>query len=669
MRPCRGIAPLLSRRAAGSAVLLMSLAGSSAAANFQFAVSDISAPAFAARGITLSLPADGSADLRVSQLDFSQHTFTGVHLRCAGFSFSSAGVTCRAGRLDALPGTRLAFAYEFASRKLALTLTAGGGESWQVDGASGAHGWQLSAQLHHAQAKRLSALLPQHVPLPTAGVLDGKLAIDGDASGMKAARVELGATDLSFSDAASQHVAEKLRGSVSLTAQRRGAEWDWRGQLGWQSGELYWQPWYWQGAHTLQATGRLQGDQLLVAEAQADLPGVGRVEFSADWEMARRVLQRATLRGEKLALDKLFEIYLKPVMDKGALAEATLSGQADVAAEYRDGGLQSLRLKLHDAGIADAAQRFALNGVNSALDWHASEARSTRIVFSGGALLGVPLGAGVWTVNTRGLDFSVAEAELAVLDGRLTLRDLHCFREGGDWRWHFAGALTPVSMERLSTLLGWPAMLGMLAGRIPEVSYDGQTIRVDGALLFEVFDGTVVATQIELANAFGRAPRLSGTLKMRNLDLDLLTRTFSFGNMQGRLDADVHNLELQDWQPVRFDARVYSSAGDYPKKISQKAVQNISSLGGAGAAGAIQRSFLGFFENFGYDRIGWSCEMRNGVCKMGGIAGEDGATYTLVRGGGIPAINVMGYNRAVSWPELVSRLKRVTQNNVRPVVQ
>jgi len=149
----------------------------------------------------------------------------------------------------------------------------------------------------------------------------------------------------------------------------------------------------------------------------------------------------------------------------------------------------------------------------------------------------------------------------------------------------------------------------------------------------------------------------------------LLTRTFSFGNMQGRIDADVNDLQLQDWQPLRFDARVYSSAGKYPKKISQKAVQNISALGGAGAAAAIQRSFLGFFENFGYDRIGWRCVLRNGVCTMGGIDEANHGTYTLIEGGGIPAINVMGYNRTVSWGELTTRLKRVTQGNAAPIIK
>ena len=60
---------------------------------------------------------------------------------------------------------------------------------------------------------------------------------------------------------------------------------------------------------------------------------------------------------------------------------------------------------------------------------------------------------------------------------------------------------------------------------------------------------------------------------------------------------------------------------------------------------------------------------RSGVCTMGGIDEANQGTYTLVHGGGIPAISVMGYNRSVSWGELTTRLKRVTQGNAAPIIK
>jgi hypothetical protein len=214
-------------------------------------------------------------------------------------------------------------------------------------------------------------------------------------------------------------------------------------------------------------------------------------------------------------------------------------------------------------------------------------------------------------------------------------------------------------------------MQGTLSGKIPRVSYNGSTVEVDGALLFEVFDGTVKLGNLKLLDPLGSAPSLMGDLEMRRLDLNQLTGTFSFGSMQGRIDATVNGLELFDWKPVKFDASLRSSAGNYPRRISQAAVQNISSLGGSGAAAAIQRSFLHFFEQFGYLEIGWSCSLRNGVCHMGGIESEPlPHGYLIVKGGGIPAITVIGYNRNVDWDELMSRLQRITQaRDIKPVFQ
>ncbi len=645
-------------------MLLVSVAASGA--ELSLGIADIASPAFTAHGIRLSLPTDGSADLQIASLKAQQREFRNVRVRCAGFTLSSAQLACRKGRLDALPGANLEFSYDFSTRNLHLTMVAAGGESWQVDGVLG-EVWRVSAQLHNAQGKRIAPLLPANLPLPTQGALNGSLSVSGNASGVDALNADLQLAELGFSDASGLHAAEKLRGNIRFSAKRDGVLWNWQANVAWQSGELFWQPLYLKGGHKLEAGGRFDGKRLEVDRAIADLPEVGRLQFSAAWQQGE--LLEWSLRGDNLALDKLFSDYAQPFLGKGALAESALQGHADVEAQYRNGGLQMLKLGLRDGGFSDATGRFALLGVNSAIDWQTDKTSTAQIAFSGGALLGAKIGKGQWAVKMHGLEFDVPQATLPILDGKLDLRDFHLHHEAEAWHWNFSASLAPVSMEKLTAAAGWPKMLGSLAGRIPKVSYDGKEINVAGALLFNVFDGTVVATQLKLNDAFGRVPRLSGNLAMRNLDLDLLTRTFSFGSMQGRLDGEVNNLQLQDWQPQSFEARVYSSDGNYPKKISQRAVQNISSLGGSGAAAAIQRSYLGFFENFGYERIGWRCVLRNGMCSMGGIESANQGTYSLIKGGGIPAISVMGYNRAVSWGELTTRLKRVTQGNAAPIVK
>ncbi|MDD5300461.1 MAG: hypothetical protein PHD65_08205 [Gallionella sp.] len=632
-------------------LLVLLLPFTANATELSLSIADVVAPDFSARGITLLLPASGSADLRITELHVQRRSLLDVRIHCAAFALSTASVSCHGGSLAQLPGMLVQFDYRF-------------------DTAS----WQVSAQLRNVPGKQLASLLPPdmppaNLPLPGQGALTGTLRVSGNASAVDAFDADMQLTDIGFSDASGLHAAEKLHGTVKLAATRKAALWAWQGHIAWQSGEIFWQPLYLRGGHRISASGSLDGASLKVEQAVVDLPETGRVQFSALWDMKQGALAECAAHGSDLALEKLFTDYAKPFLDKGALAESHVYGHADADWQYRNGATQSLRLVLRDAGIADEGQRFALLGVNSEIDWQADAPRSASIAFAGGALLGVPLGAGQWAVQMRSMDFSVAQAALPILDGKLELRDFRLHREGAAWQWQFGASLSRVSMEQFSQAAGWPKMLGSLAWRIPKVSYDGNEINIDGALLFNVFDGTVVATQLKLVNPFGRAPRLSGNLNMRELDLDLLTHTFSFGNMQGRIDADVNNLELQDWQPARFDARIFSSAGNYPRKISQKAVQNISALGGAGAVAAIQRSYLRFFENFGYERIGWSCVLRSSVCTMGGVDGGDSGAYTIIKGGGIPAITVMGYNRNVSWNELITRLKRVTQGNMQAIVK
>lgn len=625
-----------------SLVLASSAAG---AAQFSLSAADITAPDFYAHGITLTLPEDGSADLRITELRVQQRSLRNVHIHCARFELSTAILSCHRGRLAQLPGVALEFDYGFDTRN-----------------------WHVLAQLHNAPGKQFAAFLTESMPLPTQGKLNGTLRISGEASGVAAVAADVQLADAGFSDASGLHAAEKLGGTIKFSATRKAAIWFWQGDIAWQSGEIFWQPLYLRGAHGVAASGSYDGASLKIERAIVDLQEAGRVEVAARWDMKQGALAECTARGENLALDTLFADYAKPFLDNSALAESQLYGHADVDWQYRDGATQSLRLALRDVGAADADRRFALLGVNGEIDWRADAPRTTNIAFAGGALLGAPLGGGQCAVEMRGMEFGVAQGVLPVLDGEFEFRDFRLYRKDGAWHWQFAASLSQISMEQFSQAAGWPKMLGTLAGVIPRVSYDGEAIAADGALLFNIFDGTVAVTQLKLVDPFGRAPRLSGNLSMRDLDLDLMTRTFSFGNMQGRIDVDVSNLELQDWQPARFDARLSSSAGNYPKKISQTAVQNISALGGAGAVAAIQRSYLRFFENFGYDRIGWSCRLRNGVCAMGGIDDGDGGAYTIIEGGGIPAITVVGYNRSVSWGELITRLKRVTQGNMQAVV-
>ncbi len=140
-----------------------------------------------------------------------------------------------------------------------------------------------------------------------------------------------------------------------------------------------------------------------------------------------------------------------------------------------------------------------------------------------------------------------------------------------------------------------------------------------------------------------------------------MTKTYNFGEIQGRVEGKLSGLELSAWEPVAFDAYVRTPENDKSShRISQRAIDNLSSLGGA--SGLLSRSFLRFFETFRYDKIGLSCKLKNNICRMSGVEPK-GDSYYIVKGGGIPRIDVMGFQRQVNWKVLTSRLKAIQLAN------
>jgi len=114
-------------------------------------------------------------------------------------------------------------------------------------------------------------------------------------------------------------------------------------------------------------------------------------------------------------------------------------------------------------------------------------------------------------------------------------------------------------------------------------------------------------------------------------------------------------------QPVAFNAYIRTPENDRSShKISQRAIDNLSSLGGT--SGLLSRSFLSFFETFRYDKIGLSYRLKNNTCLMSGVE-EKGNGYYIVKGGGIPRIDVMGFQKHVNWQVLTSRLKAIQHAN------
>ncbi len=295
-----------------------------------------------------------------------------------------------------------------------------------------------------------------------------------------------------------------------------------------------------------------------------------------------------------------------------------------------------------------------------------------------------------------GLDFGAAELPLHSADGMIALRAPTAVEAiGGKLRFdrfqlrppqgekgmqaNFGLTLDAFDIGKLAQSMGWPAFRGTLSGSIPDARYLDDRLVFEGGLEMRVFDGSVKVSSLAMERPFGVAPTLSADLALDDLDLLSVTEVFDFGSISGRLDGNIRDLRLVDWTATAFDAELYTQRRRGVKqRISQRAVQNISSVGDASFVTSLQGQLIGLFDDFGYRRLGISCRLQNQVCAMGGLesigretagSGSDSSGFTVIQGAGIPRLNVVGFNRRVDWPTLLERLEAVGSGDLKPVVE
>lgn len=607
----------------------------------------------------LGAPAFSRLVIGADKLQVGMRDWTAPKIACEKLVVHKTVVQCTQGFLQTNPPIPFIFSAGLPQKNLDITVAPTPQENWRAKIHWG-EPLQLQTIIRNGDLKRLSPWAPKFIPDISSGQLNGTVQVTGNGKNIGAAQLNLSVAQLKFSDAKGMHAGEKISAAVNASIQRRQTTWDWSGTTAWTAGEVFWQPWYAKAAHRLEARGNADNSVIRIAHGSLNWQDIGKAEFSGVWQRPVGKWQTLSVTARDIDLAGLQSNFLAPSLRQPILAKLKTSGRADAQASYRDSQLESAELNLRDAMIEDGERRFRLAGIDLRLPWAKQTAKTGELNIDTLNVSKLSMGPLETQVQTQGQNVLIKTISVPLLDGKLKLSDLEITKTEKGWQGALSGELTPVNMQQLAPMLGFPAMQGDLSAKLPRLSFREDKLSVDENLTARIFDGTVTVKNFSVAKLFTPAPIADLDIDMRNLDLALLTRAFSFGTMEGRIDVNIDDLQTVNWQPLKFDARLQSSPGRYPKKISQRAVQNISALGGAGPAAALQRSFLSFFEQFGYNRLALSCQLKDGICTMGGIEPK-GAGFVIVEGGGIPAITVLGYNREVSWAELVARLGRITK--------
>lgn len=608
-------------------------------------------------------------------------------LVCPSVVMQSEKISCKAGRLafsHPLLGQQtlrfeLSAEPDIEQFRLSLfDITLGDGQL-QLKAQFDAKVWQLEATGQAMQLGTAISLLADILRVSPPALLDNyqpdarteiQLKASGRAAQPESVALDVQFSQLNFSDAAGLAVAEAIDGELTLVADYQ-QQWQWQQQLSITAGQTYVDPIFVDfetAPLTLSSEGQWDSTTNQIAvnqfalQHQSHLAAQGQFELS-DWQP-----QTAAVAFQTEQLDTTYQTWLKPFFVGAALGDLTLNGklQGNLALQAEN---YQFAVELNDVDVIDKQQRFAIVGLNGNAGWgNTSEQMPVEINWQSLAIGPIPIGAATITASVEERQFVLLQPlRLPLFDGALLINAFNLLSAEDATRWEFDGLLTPVSMSSISAALGWPILEGKLSGIIPSVRYLNEQIKVDGALQVGVFGGTAIVRDLLLVSPFGSLPQLQANIDMQQLDLALITQTFDFGKITGNIDGFIHDLRLSNWQLVQFNASFFTSAEPGRRRISQRAVDNLTQVGG-GVGGLLSRGFMGFFEDFSYSKMGLSCRLMNEICQMSGVEDAEQGYY-IVKGGGLPPwINVIGFTRRVDWPDLLARLQAV-KDSEGPIIE
>ncbi|OQW93911.1 MAG: hypothetical protein BWK79_08665 [Beggiatoa sp. IS2] len=576
------------------------------------------------------------------------------------------------------PNVDLTFSYDLKKQELTASLEklalAEGMLTAQVNSA--ATGWQAQLNIEKIAIDKLLAKLGELVDLPqmpsvngsatlNAKFIDDSLQIDGEIQGLKYSTAD--------GTRAGENLVAKTSWQVKSVAEPK--EWQAQGMLTVTNGELYNDPIYVNidkdKPLTLTIDAIWQPQKLLnIAHFSFTHKKVLKFEGFGEFTLDEPfTVKRLTIQTAKTSLKPFYTTYLQSWLSNGQLGDLDIDGTL-TARWDKDDNTSKFVAELANINLADKKQRFSWSQLDGLIQWHNQDDLTSWLRWDGGFASKIQLGASQIQVNLRGNQIKLlAPWQQPLLGGAITIERFNLMNLGTeDMQWELNGHVQPLSLQNLSSALDLLPLQGQIAGKIPPTRYRKQHLEMAGELRAQMFEGEMIVKKLAIDNLFGATPSLKADIDLDKLNLQKLTNVTNFGEIQGQLSGYIHELHLINWQPVTFDAHFETPADNtLPKKISQRAIDNLSNLGGNNVVNAISRGILRVFENFSYTRLGWGCRLKNGICEMRGVEKAPNGYY-IVKGGGLPRIDVIGYNQQVNWKVLLNRLKSVSQAH-NPVIK
>jgi hypothetical protein len=226
-------------------------------------------------------------------------------------------------------------------------------------------------------------------------------------------------------------------------------------------------------------------------------------------------------------------------------------------------------------------------------------------------------------------------------------------------RFSFSAEVKNLRVDRLTPALGWPPFNGTLSGSIPQVQSTGGALQTNGEIRAVVFGGEAQLGKLEIENPFSSLAAIRLDARLRNIDLEQVTQTFSFGRISGILEGTIENLVIVDGQPAEFQIDLHSVERGKEQRISVEALNKITVLSSGASAGALYSGLAGFFDNFGYSKLGFKARLKNDRLTLRGIESRGDEEFLVVGSFLPPRVNVVSHTQEIAFSELLRRLERI----------
>ena len=223
----------------------------------------------------------------------------------------------------------------------------------------------------------------------------------------------------------------------------------------------------------------------------------------------------------------------------------------------------------------------------------------------------------------------------------------------------FSAEMKRLLLDDLTQALDWPPFSGTLTGSIPQVQSVGNTLQTNGEIQAELFGGQARLGKLEIENPFSSLAAIRLDARLSSIDLEQVTKTFSFGRISGILEGSIDDLVITDGQPSQFRADLHSVDRGTEQRISVEALNKITVLSSGASAGALYSGLAGFFDSFRYSKLGFKGSLKNDRLTLRGVESQGDQEFLVVGSFLPPRVNIVSHTQSIAFSELLHRLQQI----------